>query len=145
MKITHLSLSWSVSRGKETYGYNICRLDDLQKGERFKCMGGGYDMLGTVFASWLVANYADRLLALKDRAHYILPVGAAPRSNPREDSFYGLTYIEADDRVNIDGACGIDCVQKIAREIGLEIEREYITKGRRRGDTIGWFISEKEE
>lgn len=42
--IKRLALSWSVSRGRDTYGYNICRLDDTSTGERFKCMGGGYDM-----------------------------------------------------------------------------------------------------
>lgn len=145
MNIKHLLLSWSTSRGCETYGYPICRLDDTSVGERFKCMGGGYDMVGTVFAQWLCANYQERLLKLKDRANYVFPVeGCGRHKEDREDSLYGMTYHEKGDRIYIDGACGLDCVQKIAREIGLDIEREYITKGRRYGETIGWFISEKE-
>lgn len=143
--IIHLSLSWSVSKGRDTYGYNICRLDDTAKGERFKCMGGGYDMVGTVFAQWLCANYQDRLLAIKERSSYYFSKEKGHESrDPQDGALYGMKYYVDDNRIHIDGACGLDCVQNIAREIGLDIEREYIAKGRRRGETIGWFISEKE-
>lgn len=76
--IKRLALSWSVSRGRDTYGYNICRLDDTSTEERFKCMGGGYDMQGTVFGSWLEAGYQDRLVELKDRANYFFKTGETP-------------------------------------------------------------------
>ncbi|ECY3719617.1 TPA: hypothetical protein H1S97_004351 [Salmonella enterica] len=142
--INHLSLSWSVSKGRETYGYNICRLDDRNNGERFKCMGGGYDMVGTVFADWLCANYQERLLAIKDRASHVFPIDGAHHPANKPDSLYGMRYHEKDNRVDIDGACGLDCVLRIAELIGLDIDREYIAKGRRRGETVGWFISEKE-
>jgi hypothetical protein len=143
-KINHLSLSWSTSRGRDTYGYNICRLDDRNNGERFKCMGGGYDMVGTVFAQWLTATYQPELLALKDRANYVFPLEGAPRPANRENSFYGMTYHEKGERVYLDGACGLDCMIRIAEAIGLEVEREYIAKGRRRGETIGWYVSKKD-
>ncbi len=142
--INHLSLSWSTSRGRETYGYNICRLDDINKGERFKCMGGGYDMVGTVFAQWLCANYQDRLLAIKDRSSYVFPVEGAHFAANNENSLYGMSYHEKGERVYIDGACGLDCVLQIADIIGLDVEREYIAKGRRRGETIGWFVQMRE-
>lgn len=142
--INHLSLSWSVSKGRETYGYNICRLDDRNNGQRFKCMGGGYDMIGTVFGAWLSTYYQDRLLVLKERANYFIETGKMTRANDRGDSLYGMTYIAEDNRISLDGACGLECMIRIAGEIGLDIEREYIAKGRRRGQTIGWFISEKE-
>lgn len=140
-KINHLSLSWSTSRGQDTYGYNICRLDDRNNGKRFKCMGGGYDMVGTVFAQWLTETYQADLLALKDRANYIFPAEGAPRSADRANSLYGMSYHEKGDRVHLDGACGLECMIRIAEAIGLEVEREYIAKGRRRGETVGWFVS----
>ncbi|EKR8463847.1 hypothetical protein P9J17_004295 [Salmonella enterica] len=142
--INHLSLSWSTSKGRDTYGYNICRLDDRNQGARFKCMGGGYDMVGTVFGNWLEANYQDRLLALKARANYTRTTDGEFVPANRQDSLYGMAYLEKDNRISLDGACGIDCMIRIAEEIGLDIQRDYIAKGRRRGDTIGWFISEKE-
>lgn len=63
MNINHLRMSWSVSRGRDTYGYNICKLTDGNTGKQYRCMGGGYDMQGTVFGDWLEANYPDRLAA----------------------------------------------------------------------------------
>lgn len=142
--IKRLALSWSVSRGRDTYGYNICRLDDTSTGDRFKCMGGGYDMRGTVFGEWLAANYQPELLALKDRASYVFPLEGAPRPANREDSFYGMSYHEKGERVSLDGSCGLECMIRIAEAIGLEVERDYIAKGRRRGETVGWYVSEAE-
>ena len=143
-KIKRLALSWSVSRGRDTYGYNICRLDDTSTGERFECMSGGYDMRGTVFGEWLAANYQSELLALKDRANYIFPLEGAPRHANREDSFYGMRYHEKYPAITLDGACGLECMIRIAEAIGLEVERDYIAKGRRRGETVGWYVSEAE-
>lgn len=143
-KIKRLALSWSVSRGRDTYGYNICRLDDTSTGERFKCMGGGYDMQGTVFGEWLAANYQPELLALKDRASYVFPLEGAPRPANREDSLYGMRYHENHPAITLDGACGLECMIRIAEAIGLEVERDYIAKGRRRGETVGWYVSEAE-
>lgn len=60
----YLEFKWTVSRGRDTYGYNICTL--YVDGERVaRCNGGGYDMEGTVFGNFLARNYADRLRALK--------------------------------------------------------------------------------
>ena len=124
-QINHLSLSWSVSKGANTYGYNICRLDDRNNGKRFRCMGGGYDMIGTVFGEWLQHYYQAELLKIKD------------------GGFYGMTYLANKNKVSIDGACGIESMIRIAEAIGLEVERDYIATGRRRGETIGWFIQMK--
>lgn len=143
-KINHLSLSWSTSRGRDTYGYNICRLDDRKTGERFKCMGGGYDMMGTVFGNWLEATYQPELLALKDRANYTRTTAGGYAPANREDSLYGMAYFERDNRVSLDGAAGLECMIRIAEAIGLEVEREYIAKGRRRGETVGWYVSKKD-
>jgi hypothetical protein len=95
MNTFYLILSWSISRGRNTYGYNICRLDT--PAGRYRTMGGGYDMVGTVVADWLTAQYQERLAEL------------AP--------FYGL---EIHDGVEyIDGACGLQHVKQIAEAIGV--------------------------
>jgi hypothetical protein len=36
---TYLAISWAISRGRDTYGYNICRLDDTLIDVRYRCMG----------------------------------------------------------------------------------------------------------
>ena len=142
--IKRLALTRSVSRGRDTYGYNICRLDDTSTGDRFKCMGGGYDMQGTVFGEWLEACYQDRLVVLKDRANYFFKTGETTRANDRPDRLYGMAYIVEDDRISLDGSCSLECMIRIAEAIGLEVERDYIAKGRRRGETVGWYVSEAE-
>lgn len=56
-----LEFRWTVSRGRDTYGYNICTL--YADGARVaRCNGGGYDMEGTVLGNFLAANFRDRLL-----------------------------------------------------------------------------------
>ena len=57
-----LKLKWSISKARETEGYNICTLLDGNK--RYSCNGGGYDMQGTALALWLEANFQDRLSRL---------------------------------------------------------------------------------
>ena len=143
--INHLSLSWSVSRGRDTYGYNICRLDDRNNGQRFKCMGGGYDMIGTVFGQWLETYYQAELLTLKERANYSRFIDGGYTPANRDDSLYGMAYLEEENRISLDGACGLECMIRIAEAIGLEVDRDYIATGSRRGETIGWFIQKKEQ
>lgn len=140
--IKRLALTWAVSLSRDTYGFSICRLDDTSTGERFKCMGGGYDMQGTVFGEWLAANYQPELLAIKERASYIFPLEGAPRPANREDSLYGMRYHENHPAITLDGACGLNSMIRIAEAIGLKVERDYIKKGLRRGETLGWYVSE---
>lgn len=64
MSIT-LEFKWTVSRGRDSYGYNICTLyADGRKVAR--CNGGGYDMKGTCLGNYLVSHFADRLRLLKE-------------------------------------------------------------------------------
>lgn len=140
--INHLSLSWSVSRGRDTYGYNICRLDDRNNGQRFKCMGGGYDLVGTVFGQWLETYYQVELCGLNIHAAYFHSKSEGHKANPNS-KYYGMTYHVDDNRISLDGACGLEGMIRIAEAIGLEVERDYIAKGRRRGEAIGWFIQSK--
>lgn len=46
MKTKVLQFKWTISRGRDTYGYNICSL--YVDGKKVSgCSGGGYDMMGT--------------------------------------------------------------------------------------------------
>lgn len=140
-KINKLSISWGISKGRDSFGYPICRLDDRNNGRRFRTNGCGYDMIGTVFGEWLEATYQEELQAIKARAHYLSDEDGTV-ANPRTDSLYGMRWTK-DNRVTLDGACGIESMISIAEASGLEVERDYIAKGRRRGETIGWFVQMK--
>ena len=140
-QINHLVLSWSTSKGRDTYGYNICRLDDRNNGKRYRTMGGGYDMVGTVFGEWLEENFQSELQTIKARSHYISGEDGT-QANPRTDSLYGMRW-KRDNSVSLDGACGLECMLRIAEAVGLEVERDYISKGKRRGETVGWYVQLK--
>ena len=142
-QINKLSLSWGISKGRDTLGYNICRLDDRNNGRRFRAIGGGCDMIGTVFGEWLEANYQKELLGIQCNAHMMWSAKFGRIENKGDTRFYGMTYDQIQNRVYLDGACGIDSMIRIAEAIGLEVERDYIAKGRRRGETIGWFVQMK--
>lgn len=140
MFINRLALSWSVSRGRDTYGYNICRLDSRNSGKRYRCSGGGYDMTGKVFGDFLECEYQDELKALvKDLPK--VPYGSTSWLQIAEDinpSFYGLT-IRPDGSVCLDGACGLDSMKRIARALGLSLQGEY----NRKGHTTAFYISKE--
>jgi hypothetical protein len=61
--MTTLEFRWTTSRGRDSYGYNICSL--LVDGRKVSsCNGGGYDMKGTALANWIERAYAGRLNTL---------------------------------------------------------------------------------
>lgn len=69
-----LDFKWTVSRGRDTYGYNICSL--WVDGRKVSaCNGGGYDMEGTSLGIWAARMFRDRLLTLRE-------------------PFYGLCFID---------------------------------------------------
>ena len=137
-QIHHLKLSWSISRGRDTYGYNIARLEDSRTGKRYKTCGGGYDMVGTIFADWLSDTYQQELLDIKSMSHYVFDYPAPLYVKPI-NFLYGMRYDCVKDSVTLDGGCGLESMLKIAEAIGLEIEREYVKTGKKRGQTIGYF------
>lgn len=131
--LSHLAMSWSVSRGRDTYGYNICRLDDSNTGKRYRCSGGGYDMQGTVFGQWLSDVFQSDLVAIAGRAH----------DKPRNCGYvpgdlYGMRQC-ADGTVSLDGACGIQSMIRIAEALGLFVLRTSNKKGHATGFYIGKF------
>lgn len=134
--MTYLALTVGTSRGAETYGYTIVTLRDTSTGKRYRCMGGGYDMQGTVFAAWLEDTQWAGLQTIADRSHAAWD-GQQRTSNDSPTSLYGMTHYTAHNVVRIDGACGLSSVERIAREIGLSV-RHNVVKGR----TVGFHVEQ---
>ena len=81
-----LEFKWTVSRGRDTYGYNICTLYvDGRKVAR--CNGGGYDMQGTCLGNFIASHYRDRLNALPESVFE-----GHRRNGQNVKELYGLTY-----------------------------------------------------
>ena len=64
-----LRLTYGTSRARDTEGWQLVTLTDGTTGKRYRAMGGGYDLAGTVFSDWLEAAHADALARIApDRA-----------------------------------------------------------------------------
>lgn len=118
-----LKFKWTVSRGRDTYGYNICSLwIDGQKVS--SCNGGGYDMQGTALANWMEDEFQEQIRKLQ--AHY--------GSGDNNKGFYGLSFYNAKthksqhrfskhvDRACLTGACGFSSIEEILNAIGYKLE-----------------------
>ena len=116
--VKQLTLKHGISRAQDSYGYNRVTLTDTTTGKKYACVGGGYDMVGTVFAEWLQDNYQTMLLSIADKA------------------YYGMTAYTHKGYVSLDGACGLECMLTIAQAIGLDIQRQVDSKGK----LIGFFV-----
>lgn len=131
MPTKSLHFKWTVSRGRDTYGYNICTL--LVDGEKVsKCMGGGYDMQGTAFGEWLQNAYQTELVKfMNDNG-----INELPPCNSYETKngtirryelpgYYGMSLHvgpKGDVKVYLDGACGFSSIQRIAESIGIKLQ-----------------------
>ena len=118
-----LKFKWTVSKGRDTYGYNICSL--YADGEKVSsCNGGNYDMQGTVLGDYIMAVYQDKLRKLP--ANY--------GSGDAKTGFYGLSFYNYKTKkqqhrwsknvkqVYIDGGCGFPSVESIMQAIGLTLK-----------------------
>jgi len=131
---TYLAVRWSTSRGRDTYGYNICSVTDQATSKRYSCKGGGYDMLGTSFGAWLTETYQDALREIGDRAHITYNETFDVTRN--DDGLYGM-YRYADGRISLDGASGIESMLKIAKTLGIGVR----TTRDRKGHTTGYIVT----
>jgi len=149
---TYLEFKSSVSRGADTYGYNIIRLIDTDRnGGSYKCMGGGYDMHGTNLGHWLQDIIKENDLLLQafatDIVNYVkkekeIPYGLNfSRDAKLRDPNTGKWLIDKTARIkkailekqwHLDGGCGQSCMKDIARIIGIEIKDQY-DRAKRKG------------
>lgn len=139
LKIDSVSITWSTSRGRETYGWNVCRVTSHQTGKTYRAIGGGYDMLGTVLGEWYAAEYQSELQALVNANINGFVKYGISGSTLHNGAFYGL-YIRADSTVYLDGSCGIECMLRIIEACGFEYQRQYSPKSKTKA-TTGYFIS----
>ena len=124
-KTIKLAVKWTVSKAQDTYGYNICTVRNLDTAEKFKSMGGGYDLLGSSIGKFIESNFKSELLAIKDKAYYIFDGKLVCTSN--DGSLYGFTLIIKNgvESVSLDGACGISSMESILNAMGYTLERVY--------------------
>jgi hypothetical protein len=60
-KTFYLEFKWTVSRARDSYGYNVCTL--YVDGEKVsRCNGGGYDMHGTCLGNWAAQQFKQELI-----------------------------------------------------------------------------------
>lgn len=135
---TFLTIKWTTSRGRDTYGYNICTVRDTKRGTRHACNGGGYDMQGTSFGNWLQDTYPERLLEIKSKAHSISDGSYRQQEG---GTLYGMVYRTGNETIMLDGACGLSSMMNVAKAIGLECESVY----NRKGHLEGIYISDTRE
>mgnify|MGYP000113658619 CR=1 FL=1 len=133
--IKQLTLKHSISKAQDTYGYNRITLQDTTTGKKYTAVGGGYDMVGTVFAEWLQDNYQTVLLTIADKAYYLYD-GKTLSHNPLPQTCYGMTTYTHKDYVELDGSCGLECMLDIAKAAGISVQRQVDKKG----CLIGFFV-----
>lgn len=127
-KIHRLVLSWSTSKGRDTYGYNICRLDDSISGKRYKTCGGGYDMVGTVLGDWFEEQHQAELVTMvQANADKLETYSTTCPDWQKVQGLYGLTYRQG--KAILDGGCGVESMIRIIEACGFEVERSYNKKG----------------
>lgn len=131
MTTKQLHFKWTVSRGRDTYGYNICTLlvDGVKVG---RCNGGGYDMQGTVFAQWIGNEYQTELIKFVNdngiNEHYPNNTYETKTGIERRyalPGFYGMSiYVKPDNTtiVHLDGGCGMESIKHIAEAIGIKLK-----------------------
>lgn len=109
-QVFQLEFKWGVSRGRDTYGYNICSL--YVGGKKVSsCNGGGYDMKGTAFGDWIEKQFQSELKKL----------------NPSD--FYGMRVYDGE--VVLDGACGFSSIERIVNALGYTIKFDRSTSKNR--------------
>ena len=112
-----LEWRWTVSKGRDTYNYNICSLY-VDGHKSASCKGGGYDMEGTAFGDWVEEVYAETLETLSPSDFYGLKFyGKDADGRHVEHASY-----QAGDNVSLDGACGLSSMVRVAEALGFRFE-----------------------
>jgi len=145
MNKTTLKFKWTVSKARDSYGYNICSL--WINGQKVSsCNGGGYDMKGTALGNWVTKKFETKLLKLT-KEFYGLSFHD-PNYNPGKAMIDGQTIEDREKKSKscgleryqafyhesskiptknhiiplIDGACGVSEVEKILNAMGYQLE-----------------------
>jgi hypothetical protein len=109
----HAEFRWTVSRGRDTYGYNICTLY-IDGRKVANCDGGGYDMQGTDMGNWLAVHAAKCLVKLTKE-------------------FYGLTFHDP----NYDPGKAVIGQDASDRTLGGKSDGKTVEQAERDGESLG--------
>ena len=129
------SIKWSTSRARDTYGYTVATLylnrynGNAEKVAR--CNGGGYDLAGTVFGSFIHRFFRDDLKKLASSN------GSGDRWN-HKNTFYGLSFWDHEHKkyrkywrpgyvIFTDGGCGFSCMERIINAFGVRLVYKRIS------------------
>ena len=108
-----LKFKWTTSKGRFTYGWNICSL--YVDGKKIGSVNGAnYDMKGSVFGTWVQSQFKDDLINLDKEYNALkfLNKGRCASSKFHTDVFYSPS---------IDGACGFESVSRIVEDLGYKV------------------------
>ena len=109
-----LVFKWTVSKGRNSYGYNICTL--FVDGKKHNaCNGGGYDLQGTCFGNWVAREFEKELLKLK--------IPWINHCGNEVQEYYGLTFHNPNfdpGKVEIDG---MTIEEREEKDLSLGLER----------------------
>lgn len=144
---TFLAFSRGESRGQDTYGYPILRLTCSSSGEVFKCMGGGYSLIGENLGYYLKQLLNDEPQALEALATGVykeiqnnegIPYGLnlRERESLQKDGKYVASKVRKairEGKFYLDGACGESCMKQIAKIMGIKITDQYQRATTRKG------------
>ena len=142
-----LSFSRGVSRGYGTQGYPIIRLTHSRTGQVFKCMGGGYSLIGENLGYYLKQLLNDEPQALEALATGVykeiqagegIPYGLSFRNHEilKKDGEYVASKIRKairERKFYIEGSCGESCMKQIAKIMGIKITDQYQRATTRKG------------
>lgn len=111
-RVYTLEFRYTISRGRDTYGQNICSLWLNSRVKAASCTGGNFDMRGTCLGQFIREYFPEHL------------------KKARAPELYGLTFWDDDarkchkvyhpgDRILVDGGCGFCAMEKILRRLGF--------------------------
>lgn len=116
-----LHLKWSVSRGCDTYGYNICSLWINGREKVASTCGGGYSMTGAVLGAWIKKQFSEELKKLRPADYYGLSFWDDRAKKYRKKYRDGY-------KIKVDGACGMESMNKILGAIGFGLDWPVVRK-----------------
>lgn len=139
-----LTFKHTTSKGRDTYGYNICTLyvDGLKVSS---CKGGGYDMQGTALGMYLTREYQTQLMTIASRAYTVSTQskGMWWVREKNESGLYGMELLKPQRlaaHVVLDGGCGQSSIEQIAKAAGITLT-STITRKTRNTTEWGYFLT----
>jgi hypothetical protein len=124
--MTNLLFKWTVSRGINTCGYNICSLYENEK-KIISFYGGGYDMEGACLGEYISKKFAKQLIEKlkKDGKPFLgyntVFCGLNITEEIKVDKKTGKWYKTHE--VLTDGACGFTKMENILEYLGYKLDR----------------------